>query len=394
MAMKKTLAVFALFTLVFALGHAQASQQQTQQQQTQPSQSQQAPSQTQQVPAAGGPQGDVGPLAIPKKKDEPPPPPKPESKPANVPEFSMSVNAPLVQVPVMVLTKNGQFVPGLKKDNFKVLEDGVPQTVTNFSQQEAPITAVLLVEFASTYYRFMYDALNASYAFAQQLKPEDWVAVISYDMKPHMLVDFTQDKNQVLAAINSLRIPGFSEMNMFDALYDTIDRLENVQGRKYIILVGTGVDTFSKLTWDKMLKKVQATRDITVFTISTGWVLRERLDEMSSGRPWGGADMMTFQQADNEMKTIAKLTGGQFFQPRFEAEMPQIFQAVNASIRNQYVLAYHPSNAKQDGSYRKIKVELSGGPNGGPLKIRDEKGKDLKVSIVAREGYTAKHEVE
>jgi VWFA-related protein len=294
----------------------------------------------------------------------------------------------------MVMTKNGQFIPGLKKDNFKVFEDGVQQNITNFSQQEAPITAVLLVEFASTYYRMMYDALNASYAFAQQLRPQDWVAVVSYDMKPHMLVDFTQDKNQVLAAINSLQIPGFSETNVFDALYDTIDRLEGVEGRKYIILVGSGVDTFSKLTYDKILKKVQGTKDITIYTISTGWVLRNYMDARASMTPWGTADMMTFQQADNEMRTFSKLTGGQFFQPRFEAELPEIFQAVNASIRNQYVLAYHPTNTKQDGSYRKIKVELAGGPNGGPPKIRDQKGKDLKVTVIAREGYTAKHEVE
>jgi VWFA-related protein len=398
MAMKKTLAVFALFTLCFTLtGWAQGSQQQTQSQsgnQSQTQSSQQPQSQTQQVPAAGGPQGDIGPMAIPKKKEEAPPPPKAQPKPQNLPEFSLSVNTQLVQVPVSVVTKQGQFIPGLKKDNFKVFEDGVQQNVSNFSQQEAPITAVLLVEFASTYYKFMYDALNASYAFAQQLKPQDWVAVVSYDMKPHMILDFTQDKNAVLGAINSLRIPGFSEMNMFDALYDTIDRLEQIEGRKYIILVGTGLDTFSKLTYDKMLKKVQSTRDITIFTVSTGWYLRERMDIAYGGRGWGGADMMNFQQADNEMKTFSKMTGGQFFQPRFEAEMPQIFQAVNATIRSQYVLAYHPSNTKQDGSFRKIKVELTGGPDGGPPKIVDEKGKTLKVTVMAREGYTAKHEVE
>jgi len=389
MGMKKTTTVNALLVLVFAsvLSLAQTAQQSSQ------TQSQQPQSQTQQVPAAGGPQGDIGPIAVPKKKEEPPAP-KPQPKPQNLPEFSISVNAPLVQVPVSVVTKNGQFIPGLKKDNFKVFEDGVQQNVSNFSQQEAPITAVLLVEFASTYYRMMYDALNASYAFTQQLKPDDWIAVVSYDMKPHMLVDFTQDKNQVMGAVNSLRIPGFSETNMFDALYDTIDRLEGVEGRKYIVLVGSGVDTFSKLTYDKILKKVQSTRDITIYTISTGWVLRERLDIAYGNRGWGPADMMTFQQADNQMRTISKLTGGQFFQPRFEAQMAEIFRDVNASIRSQYVLAYHPTNGKQDGSFRKIKVELTGGPDGGPPKIRDEKGKDLKVTVLAREGYTAKHELE
>src|SRR3954447_5225898 len=151
MAMKKTLAVFALFTLCFTLtGWAQGSQQQAQSQsgnQSQTQSSQQPQSQTQQVPAAGGPQGDIGPMAIPKKKEEAPPPPKAQPKPQNLPEFSLSVNTQLVQVPVSVVTKQGQFIPGLKKDNFKVFEDGVQQNVSNFSQQDAPIPAVLLVQF-------------------------------------------------------------------------------------------------------------------------------------------------------------------------------------------------------------------------------------------------------
>lgn len=387
--MKKTLVVFALFTLCFTLtGWAQGSPQQNQS-----SQQSQPQSQTQQVPAAGGPQGDIGPMAIPKKKDEPPPE-KPQAPKQDLPQFSLSVNTQLVQVPVMVLTKDGRFVPNLKESNFKVFEDGVEQKVTTFSRQEAPITAVLLVEFSNTWYQFMYDAVMGSYAFAQSLKPDDWIAVVSYDMKPHMLVDFTQDKRQVLAAVQSLQIPGFSEMNLFDSLYDTIDRMEKIEGRKYIVLVGTGLDTFSRITFDKMLKKVQDTRDVTIFTISTGWALREWMDRMSTGRAWGNVDMMRFSQADNEMRTFAKLTGGRFFQPRFEAEFPQIFQEVNATIRSQYVLAYHPTNPKQDGSYRKIKVELAGGPNGGPPKFLNEKGKEMKVQVLAREGYTAKHEVE
>ncbi|MGE5081615.1 MAG: VWA domain-containing protein, partial [Acidobacteriota bacterium] len=107
---------------------------------------------------AGGPTDNVGPYAIPKKKAEdapPPPPPVTPKKVADLPDYSLKVNVPLVNVDVSVLTKNGQFVPGLKKENFKVLEDGVPQAVTHFNVSQAPITAVLLVEFASTNYVFM-----------------------------------------------------------------------------------------------------------------------------------------------------------------------------------------------------------------------------------------------
>ena len=351
------------------------------------------PKPTQPAPAeAGGPEGDTGPMALPKKTEQPPPPPPTRPKtPADMPNYSLKVDVPLVTVPVSVVTKNGQFIPGLKKDNFKVMEDGVPQQITNFNVAEAPITAVLLVEFASTNYSFMIDALNASYSFVQFLKPNDWVAVISYDMRPYILTDFTQDKQQIYGALNRLRIPGFSETNEFDALYDTLDRLERIQGHKYVILVSSGIDSFSKLTYDKILNKVKETKDVTIFTISTGEALRVWLEASNSF----GAQManMSFLQGDNEMRTFASLTGGRWYHPRFEAEFPEIFRDIAADIRNQYLIAYHPTNTKLDGTYRKLKVELVA-PDGAPLKVTNEKGKQVKYDIIAREGYTAKHEVE
>ena len=140
---------------------------------------------TQPAPAeAGGPEGDIGPMAVPKKGEAPPEPkPQPPKKIEGMPDYSLKVDTALVQVPVLVTTKDGQFIPGLKEGNFRVLEDGVPQRITKFEVSQAPITAVLLVEFASRSYYFMYDALNASYSFAQSLKPEDWVAVVAFDMK-------------------------------------------------------------------------------------------------------------------------------------------------------------------------------------------------------------------
>ena len=259
-------------------------------------------------PEAGGPQNDVGPYAIPKKKEEPPPPPPP-AKPKKVegmPDYSIKVDVPLVNVDVLVTTKDGQFIPGLKKDNFRVMEDGVQQSLTNFEISQAPITAVLLVEFASTNYYFMVDALNASYAFANSLKKNDWVAVISYDMKPHILADFTQDKQEVYGALNQLRMPGFAETNLFDALYDTLDRVDQIEGRKYVILVTTGVDTFSKLNLDQITKKVKATHDVTIFPISVGFAVRNYCETHSCGYTHGmgiPVGELHYLQGDNEMKT-------------------------------------------------------------------------------------------
>ena len=349
-------------------------------------------------PEAGGPQTDVGPYSIPRKTNEPPPPPPPErpKKVEGMPDYSIHVDVPTVTVPVMVTTKDGQFISTLTKDNFKISEDGTPQTITSFEISQAPITAVLLVEFASTNYAFMLEALRASYSFASMLKKEDWVAVVSFDMKPQMLVDFTQDKGAIMGALNQLRIPGFSETNVFDALYDTLDRLDRVEGHKYIILVSTGFDSFSKITLDQIAKKIKSTKDVTIFPISIGWIARTMYESAGRAAPHGMGIPITnmdYLQADNEMKMYAQLTGGRFYQPRFPAEYPEVFRDIVGDIRNQYQLAYRPTNTKLDGSYRKLKVDVVA-PDGGPLKVRNQKGKDVKYDVIAREGYTAKHTVE
>jgi len=351
---------------------------------------------------SGGPGGDnVGPYAIPKKKaeDAPPPPPPAPRKSEDLPDYSLKVNVPLVDVDVMVTSaKDGQFIPGLKKDNFRILEDGVPQQVSHFSVSQAPITAVLLVEFASTNYIFMIQALQASYAFANSLKKDDWVAVSYFDMEPHILVDFTQDKKAVYGALNQLRIPGFAETNIFNALYDTLDRLDRVEGKKYVILVTTGVDTFSKYTLNQIMKKIKDTKDVTIFPISVGFIVREYCETHPGycrnahgmGIPVG---QMDYLQGDNEMRTFAAMTGGRAYFPRFEGELPELFGDISNDIRNRYMLSFAPTNTKLDGTYRKLKVQVIGS-DGAPLKVKDQKGKDVKIDVYAREGYTAKHTVD
>lgn len=352
--------------------------------------------QDQTPPAAGGPTGDNGAIAIPKKaKPEAPAPLPPPAKPTNPPglgNLSLHVDVPVVNVDVgVILEKNHQFVPGLKEDNFRIFEDGVPQQITHFQRIKAPITAVLLVEFAANNWWFIQDMENAAYSFAQTLRPDDYIAVETYDMHTHILTDFTQNKAVVMNALSTLTMPTWRETNLFDALYQTLDRLTRVPGRKYIILVGSGVDTFSKITLDKTLQKVKETPNVTIFSISTGQLARLYAEDHGMGM--AGPREMTFLQADNQMRTFAQMTGGMAFFPRFPAELPEDFAAIDNSIRNQYVLTYTPTDAKQDGTWRKIHVELVDS-EGHPLKMQDEKHHKLKYDVVARSGYRAKQEVQ
>jgi VWFA-related protein len=344
------------------------------------------------APEAGGPGNDNGPIAIPKKAEPAPPPPPPPTvkNPPGLDNYSLRVDVPVVNVDVNVIAdKSHQFIPNLQEDNFRVFEDGIPQPIVSFHQIQAPITAVLLVEFAANSWNFIYDMWNSAVAFTEQLRPNDYVAVVTYDMHTNILTDFTQNKMLIQQAIQSLQMPTWSETNLFDALYESLDRLSRIEGRKYIILVSSGVDTFSKITLDQCLKKIRETPNVTIFSIATG----------GAGYMGGGGfasrrmNSIGMLQAENQLQSFARMTGGMYFEPRFTAELPDDFTAINASIRNQYQITYRPSNTKMDGTWRRIRVELVD-DEGHPLRMQDEKHKPLKYDIIARDGYKAKQQVE
>ncbi|MBS1815618.1 MAG: VWA domain-containing protein [Acidobacteria bacterium] len=344
-----------------------------------------------------GPMQQDSPIVVKKKQQETeaPPPPAPEEEkiknPKGLENYSIHVDVPVVTVDTsVVLEKTRQFVPGLKKENFRVYEDGEEQTIDSVRTVQTPITAVMLLEFAANSWYFIQDMRNTSEVLFHSLKPEDYIAVVTYDMRTHILTDFTQDKRVTAEALNSLTLPMMSDTNMFDALSETIDRLSRVEGRKYILLIGTGRDTFSRNTLDSILKKIKNSQNITIFTIGTGQLVRELADSRGM---MGPITRMDYLQADNEMKTFARMTGGQAFFPMFQGALPDVFAQINDSIRNQYMITYRPTNRAQDGTYRKIKVELVDA-EGRPLRMVDEKGKQVKYSVIAREGYTARHQVE
>ena len=316
---------------------------------------------------------------------------KDKEAPTSLPTFHSDVTA--VQVEVSVLDNKGHFIPSIPKSNFRVLEDNVPQQISTFSTNaDAPMTVAMVIEFSNLFQRYYsqgwYETLQASYGFVQTLKPDDYLAVIAFDMHPEILSDFTTDRMKTQEAMQRLRIPGFSESNMFDAVVDTVQRMSNIEGRKAILLIATGRDTFSKLTFDKARKAIQE-GGVPIYAISILQALRIMAEQRM-----GSLQRMDFLQADNEMNTFARETGGQAFFPRFLAEYPGIYQTISQALRNQYSIAYHPSNQAKDGKYRKIKVELVNPENGEALKIVDEKHKPIKYSVIAKGGYTAPREVE
>src|SRR5258706_2254519 len=257
--------------------------------------------------APTGPQGGAPP---PSQQQQNPASQKPPTDAAPPPQagVTIAVDVPIVAVDVVATTQHGDIIPGLKKENFRILDDGVPQTITNFSPTEAPITMVLLLEFSSRGYGgfFAYVGKYWSTALFPSLQPKDWIALETFDMKTRIEVDFTQNKDEVMQGLYRLYFPGFSESNLFDAILETVDRLKDVKGKKSIVVLSSGVDTFSKHTLDQTMKQLRQS-DVTIFCIGLGRAF-QNYAEMDGGM--GGMARMNYLQGENQLKTFSQETGG------------------------------------------------------------------------------------
>ena len=290
---------------------------------------------------------------------------------------SLSIDVDVVSFDVVVTDQSGNPIAGLEKQHFKIFDENVEQTVTNFSSTEAPLTVVILAEFSNTIGYYFDDVVGPAAGFINSLRPDDWAALVAFDIRPEILTDFTKNKNSLFDGLRRMRIPAYSETCLYDAVYDTLQRLDNVDGKKAIFLLSSGLDTnISKHTYGEALKKAE-TSDTMIYSIGMGQFARLYYE-----RSFSNLDQITFLQADNVMRSLAEATGGAAWFPRFPGEYPGIYQMVSANLRNQYSLGFVPKVRKTDGKLRKIRVEV---PN---LDVNKD-GKPDKLKVRHKKGYYA-----
>jgi VWFA-related protein len=309
-------------------------------------------------------------------------------------EPTFRVESTSVSVDVAVVDNQGVFIPNIPIEAFRITEDNVPQKIGGMTMGEAPMTVALVVEFSNLFQQYgsepWYQTLTAASEFLNTLKPNDYVAIVAYDLKPEILSDFSIDRRDAADAMARMRMAGFSESALYDAITFTADRMQEIEGRKAIVLLASGMDTISQQNFGQARKKIQSS-GVPIYAVGLMQAIR---DYYFARGALSDSSMASFAVADSQMRTFAKESGGVAFFPRFYGEFPRIFQSVAQALRAQYVLTYTPTNSARDGKFRKLKVELIDPATNKPMVIKDPKGKNVKYEIVTKPGYVAPREVE
>jgi VWFA-related protein len=321
-----------------------------------------------------------------------------EVKNAPLDEGVVKIDTNIVNIDAVVYDKkSGQIITGLKKENFAIFENGVKQDIANFANTESPITVSLVVEYSKWSEVFGFYASRGqesgklevvrpvAYFLSQFIKPpDDYASVIAFDMRPTPITDFTNDPRRLQEVVNLLlrNNPAFRENALFDAIKfalvggkgDTVV-LENSKEkyaqyggmvdvksrRRAIILVASGIDTFSKIRLDDIRKIIQSS-GIPIYIISTGNLFFKLYEDSPALDPKnvmpGSLSRMDFLQAQNQMNNFAKESGGMHIPITFESEIPSALKSINALLRNQYSLAYDAGEKPRDGKKYNIVVKV------------------------------------
>jgi VWFA-related protein len=309
-------------------------------------------------------------------------------------EDVVRVNTTLVTLPVSVMDRDGRYIPNLRKEDFRLWEDGVEQSVAVFSSVDKPFSVVLMLDTSgSTRYR-LNDIQEAAITFVNQLRRDDRVMVVSFDDQVRVLSEFTSDRSRLRDAIRR------SEPGDGTKLYDAVDlvmnqRLNNVDGRKAIVLFTDGVDTTSRhASYDSNIRDAEEL-DALIYPVQydtytdqgggggggSGWpgsgrwpnsngdVLGQILGGIfrkgggggrhRGGGGGGGTSRREYDVANRYLHELAERTGARNYQGDSMQDLASAFANIAEELRRQYTLGYYPKSAAQAGQRRQVKVRVN-----------------------------------
>jgi len=311
-------------------------------------------------------------LSVAAQKPKPSPTPIPED-----PQGKVTVTIRRVRLPITVTDKKGQFVPGLTQSDFTILEDKVPQTIETFSDDLAQTTplyiAVLMDTSPSTAGKLKFQQESAMNFIHTVVKPrKDRVLFGTFDDQINLLQDFTDKTDLLDKAVYSVKKMG-TQTALFDAIWQFCDeKMRSVPGRRVLLLVTDGEDTYSRANIRDAIDIAQRT-ETTIFAISTKAGFLATVPGVEAGQ--------IADKKDKDLLTLAEETGGVAFFTGDMLSLERSFTKISKELRAQYLVTYNPTNKSYDGTFRKIDVKLDGHSD---LKVRTKRGYKAIADSVAQ----------
>jgi Ca-activated chloride channel family protein len=278
--------------------------------------------------------------------------------------YTIGVSVDLVVIHTAVHDKAGRFVDGLKKEDFKLFEDGAEQTITSFSQEDVPVSLGVLIDLSGSMRNKIDLVTKAALAFVRASNPEDQVFLIGFNDEVELLQDYTNDIDEIEEALDNTIVTGGTAV--YDAIYLGVQKAQGgVKPKKSIVVISDGEDRDSYYKLDELISKVQES-DVQVFTVG---YLNPAPDKGLFGR-WSKSPQ---QKAREALQRIAEETGGKSYFPQKIADLPNIVSEIAHELRNQYSIGYVSSNTARDGSYRRVRVTSASNSKAG-YQVRHRRG--------------------
>ncbi len=263
--------------------------------------------------------------------------------------YTIGVNVDLVVMHTSVYDKNGRFVGGLKKDDFKIYEDGVEQQISSFSQEDVPVSMGILLDLSGSMRNKIDQVNRAALAFIRASNPQDQVFLIGFNEQVELLQDYTSDIDEVADSLDNIVVTGGTAL--YDAIYLGVQKAHTgIRPKKAVVVITDGEDRDSYYKLDELVAKVQES-DVQVFCVGF-------LNPVPDKGLFGHWSKSVPEKAHDALQRISEETGGKAYFPQKITDINNIVSEIAYDLRNQYSIGYVSSNTARDGSYRRVKITL------------------------------------
>ncbi len=260
------------------------------------------------------------------------------------PHADLRIDVPLILTPVHVTTPAGTSVTDLRKENFRIFEDGVEQKVTNFAMEDAPISIGMLFDSSGSMHTKIGKSSEAAAAFFKVANPEDEFFLVEFNDRPRLTVPFTRDSDEIYQRIAHVRAMG--RTSLLDAIHLALAQMKHAHNpRKALVIFSDGGDNRSRYS-EREVKKAMLESDVEVFAMG---IFDEDESRKLSREEQDGPRLLT---------ELAEETGGKHFPVDHLNDLPAVCDRIGNELRSQYLLGYLSTNGARDGRYRRIKVLL------------------------------------